>query len=147
MLLALGFVGGALGSATAPRLARLIERRIAAPATVVQLAGALALAALAMAVWTPLAAGLFVLFYACNGAAAPLRDELMHEHVASDRRSTMVSAESLVFQGGAVVAALTMPALADAQGVPLAWLIGGAVLAAGACFYVGVPRRADTGSR
>lgn len=141
VLLALAFGGGAAGSAVAPRFARLIERRLRAPATVVQLGGALALVGLALVTWTPLAAALFVLFYASNGAAAPLRDELMHEHVPSDRRSTMVSAESLVFQGGGLVAAVTLPALADARGVPAAWLIGGGVLAVGALFYRRVPRR------
>ena len=146
VLLALAFAGGAAGSAAAPRLARSVERRGQASAAVGQLAGAASLAALALMTSTTLAALLFVLFFVFNGAAAPLRDDLMHEHVTSDRRATMVSAESLVFQGGGFVAALTFPALADAHGIPIVWLVGSLILAAGALSYTGVPRRSGAGA-
>lgn len=144
LLLALAFVGGALGSAVAPRLAGRLERWTSASATVAQLLGALALVALAVVSWPPLAATFFIAFYAFNGAAGPLRDELLHEQIPSETRSTILSAESLAFQAGGFVAALTLPALADVAGIPPAWMVAGAVLAVGAMLYLGIERRPGT---
>ncbi len=145
VLLATAFVGGAVGSGVAPRLAGRLERWTSASATAAQLLGALALLALALVSWPPLAAVLFVAFYAFNGAAAPLRDELLHEQIPSETRSTILSAESLAFQAGGFAAALTLPALADAAGISLAWIVAGAILAVGALLYRGIERRPISG--
>lgn len=141
VLLALGFFGAAAGSALAPPLARLIERYTSAPATIAQLVGGVALVLMALTTSTPLAAALFVVFYGLNGLAGPLTDELMHENVPADRRSTIVSVSSLAVHAGALISALTLTALADRQGIPIAWAIGGATLALGSFFYIGVGHR------
>jgi MFS family permease len=135
VLLAVAFAGSALGAALAPRAAGVIERFTPASATVGQMVSGGALIGLAATTWVPLAAVLFVGFYLTMGVTAPLRDELMHRQVPSERRTTMLSAESLVFQAGGFVAALTFPALAEAKSTPVAWTLAGALLAVGALAY------------
>ena len=138
VLLAMGFGSAALGSGLAPRFARLTRRWTSSPATAGQFLGAAGLALLAFSESVPLAAVAFVLFYAFNGLADPLIEELLHHQVGAERRSTTVSAESLVFQFAAFITALTLPALADLQGIPTAWLVGAAALGLGAFVYVGI---------
>jgi hypothetical protein len=120
----------------------LVERVTPSVATVGQIGSGAILIALAAVTWVPVAAALFVAFYLTVGATAPVRDELMHQRVPSERRTTMLSAESLVFQAGGFVAALTLPALAEAQGTPLAWIVAGTVLSIGGLAYRGAPRLA-----
>lgn len=80
---------------------------------------------------TWLAVALMVIFglIALSGV---LRQELLHEWVPSSRRATMVSISSLVSQSGNVVASLAIAPLAVAAGIPVGWIVGGAVLATGA---------------
>jgi hypothetical protein len=140
VLLAVAFAGSAIGAAVAPRLARLVERFTPAVAMVGQMVSGAVLVGLGLVTWVPAAALLFVGFYLTLGATAPVRDELMHQRVPPERRTTLLSAESLVFQAGGFAAALTLPALADAQGTPLAWVIAGTLLAVGALAYRGILR-------
>ena len=140
ILLAVAFAGSAIGAALAPRLARFVERFTPAVAMVGQIVSGVVLVSLGLVTWVPLAALLFVGFYLTVGATAPVRDELMHQRVPSERRTTLLSAESLVFQAGGFTAALTLPALADAHGTPVAWAIAGGLLAIGALAYRSVLR-------
>ena len=45
-------------------------------------------------------------------------------------------------QSGAFVSALTLPALAAVNGIPVAWVVGGSIVGLAALLYVGVPNRA-----
>lgn len=140
VLLAVAFAGSAVGAALAPPLARFVERFTPAAAMVGQMVSGAVLVGLGVVTWVPAAALLFVGFYLTVGATAPVRDELMHQRVPSDRRTTLLSAESLVFQAGGFAAALTLPALADAHGTRVAWAIAGGLLAVGALAYRSVLR-------
>ncbi len=144
VLLAIAFAGSAAGAALAPRLARVVERLTPSVAMVGQMASGAVLAALALVTWVPAAAVLFVGFYLTLGATAPVRDELMHQRASPERRTTLLSTESLVFQAGGVAAALTLPALADVRGTPLAWAIAGGLLAIGALAYRSILRLSPT---
>jgi hypothetical protein len=73
---------------------------------------------------------------------SPYLQELLHEHVPADRRATMVSVSSLSLQSGGFASALTLPAMAAVYGIPIAWVMGGAILGLAALLYVGVPNRA-----
>jgi hypothetical protein len=50
-----------------------------------------------------------------------MQAELLNDAVGSDARATLISGESLAAQGGALVANLTVGALAAAQGTATAW--------------------------
>ena len=72
---------------------------------------------------------LYLLTYLSYGFVEPVHVELLNEAVGSEARATLISGESLAAQGGALVANLTVGALAAAEGTATAWAVAGAVLA------------------
>ncbi|HMJ95524.1 MAG TPA: MFS transporter [Thermoleophilaceae bacterium] len=67
--------------------------------------------------------------YLSYGFVEPMHVELLNEAVGSDARATLISGESLAVQGGALVANLSVGALAAAEGTGTAWAVAGAFLA------------------
>jgi hypothetical protein len=59
--------------------------------------------------------------------------ELLNDAVGASARATLISAESLATQGGALVANLGVAALAAAHGAPEVWALAGALLALTSC--------------
>jgi sugar phosphate permease len=72
---------------------------------------------------------LYLLTYLSYGLVEPMHAELLNDAVGSDARATLISGESLAAQGGALVANLTVGALAAAEGTATAWALAGALLA------------------
>ena len=99
---------------------------------------AVALAALCIALLgapaSPLAfAAVYLAAYLSFGAAEPMHYELLNDAVGASARATLISAESLATQGGALVANLGVAALAAAHGAPEVWALAGALLALTSC--------------
>jgi len=99
---------------------------------------AIAVAALCIALLgapaSPLAfAAVYLAAYLSFGAAEPMHYELLNDAVGAAARATLISAESLATQGGALVANLALAALAGAHGAGGAWALAGALLALTAC--------------
>jgi hypothetical protein len=116
----------AVGAAVSPRV-----RRRAGLGTGYLLA--LALAALSVAVLgAPATVALFVLVYLLAymsmGLADPMHFELLNDSVGPTARATLISAEALATQGGALVANLSVGALAAAQGTSFVWAVAGSLL-------------------
>jgi hypothetical protein len=88
----------------------------------------------------------FIAVYFFNGLMSPHLHELLHEHVPADRRATMVSVSSLSLQSGGFASALTLPALAAAQGIPVTWVLAGGILSLAGLLYLGIPNRAAAGA-
>ena len=79
---------------------------------------------------TPVAFALvYLLAYFGMGVADPMHFELLNDAVGSTARATLISAEALAAQGGALVANLGVGALAASHGPGLAWALAGALLA------------------
>jgi MFS family permease len=74
-------------------------------------------------------AAVYLLAYLAVGASEPMHLELLNDAVGPTARATLISAESLATQCGAMIANLGIGALAAAHGAGLAWAIAGAVLA------------------
>jgi sugar phosphate permease len=74
-----------------------------------------------------LAAGALV-FYLCNGAAWPLRKQLLHARVDAAQRATMVSVSSLALQLGGIVSNQVQPRVYDAYGPTWAFGLAAVVL-------------------
>ena len=72
---------------------------------------------------------LYLATYLSYGLVEPMHVELLNEAVGSDARATLISGESLAAQGGALVANLSVGALAAAEGTATAWAVAGALLA------------------
>lgn len=72
---------------------------------------------------------LYLATYLSYGLVEPMHVELLNDAVGSDARATLISGESLAAQGGALVANLSVGALAAAEGTATAWAVAGVLLA------------------
>ena len=82
--------------------------------------------------WLSVPLGFVVLYlatYLSYGFVEPMHVELLNDAVGSEARATLISGESLAAQGGALVANLTVGALAAAEGTATAWAAAGVLLA------------------
>ena len=70
----------------------------------------------------------YLLAYLGMGLSDPMHFELLNEDVSATARATLISAEALAAQGGALVANLAVGALASTHGPALAWGIAGSLL-------------------
>jgi MFS family permease len=94
---------------------------------------ALALGALCIALMgAPQSAAGFALVYLVAyfglGVAEPMHYELLNDAVGPTARATLISAEALATQGGALMANLIVGVLASSQGPAVAWVLAGALL-------------------
>ena len=126
-LAAAAMLAVAVGAGVSPRARRRLGLRVGYLVALGLVAGCTAL------LGEPGAAALFValylLTYLSYGLVEPMHAELLNEAVGSDARATLISGESLAAQGGALVANLTVGALAAAEGTATAWAVAGALLA------------------
>jgi MFS family permease len=70
----------------------------------------------------------YLLAYLGMGLAEPMHYELLNDAVGPTARATLISAEALAAQGGALVANLGVGALASARGAASAWALAGTLL-------------------
>ena len=70
----------------------------------------------------------YLVAYFAMGLSEPMHFELLNEDVGPTARATLISAEALAAQGGALVANLGVGALAASHGPGLAWVIAGTFL-------------------
>ncbi|MFC7101771.1 hypothetical protein ACFQQB_15655 [Nonomuraea rubra] len=146
---ALGFAGSAMGSALAPRAARLAGGSaggaIAGTALTALSVGALAATAGVDGLPGMLSAGLaYVTLFVGGAVTAVLCLELTHKAVTAAERTTVTSTSSLSLQSGGIVANLTLGSLAAQAGLAAAWSVGAVVMLASALLFVRMP--APTGS-
>lgn len=71
---------------------------------------------------------LYLLAYLSLGLTDPMHFELLNDAVGATARATLISAEALAAQAGALVANLGVGALAATQGTGLAWALAGSLL-------------------
>ena len=114
-------------AAVGPRMRRRIPVRSVYLGSMLMTAACIALLGLPDS--TALFAVLYLLVYLGAGAAEPLHSELLNEAVGSEARATMISADALAAQAGALVANLGSGLLASASSPAVAWVVGAAVLA------------------
>ncbi len=139
-LSAAAFLVGALGSVGSPFAAKVFGGRLGRAGFTFEAAMGAVVLGLALTSGLGLAAGLFAGFYVLIGLLEPLHREFLHSLVPSAQRSTMVSMDSLALHVGAIASSLTLPALAHARGIPLAWTIAAVGLMAGGILYLRAER-------
>ena len=123
---AASMVAVAAGASASPRLGRLIGLRrgyllaLGVSAIFVTVLGA------------PGSAGpfavVYLLAYLVSGVVEPMHFELLNDAVGPTARATLLSAESLATQGGALTANLGVGVLAATQGLGAAWVVAGLFL-------------------
>jgi len=140
-ILAGAFLLAAVGSFLTPAFARRLGESASRGAFVATGLHGSAFAMLAAAFTVAPATAAFLAFYLVNGLRGPLHNELLHEHVTSAQRSTMLSIDSLALQMGGFACTLTLPAIAAAVSIPWAWAGVAVLLTASALLYLAVPDR------
>jgi MFS family permease len=116
----------AAGAAVSPRLRRGVGLRsgyvfaLVLGAVCVTLLGAPD----SVAMFVPI----YLVAYLSMGLADPLHFELLNDAVGATARATLISAEALATQGGALVANLAVGALASSQGTAFVWALAGTLL-------------------
>jgi MFS family permease len=90
--------------------------------------GAVCVALLGVPATVAMFVPLYLLAYLSLGLTDPLHFELLNDAVGATARATLISAEALATQGGALVANLAVGALAAAHGTAFVWAIAGTLL-------------------
>ncbi|MET8146590.1 MFS transporter [Sphaerisporangium sp. NPDC005288] len=141
---AAGFGASGLGSWLAPRVARLLRGPV--PAAVAgTAAGAVAFASLAASVALSGTAGIvaacaaYVVMFAGVSVAEIVRAEMLHRRVASSRRATLMSVDSLQLQLGGTAGVLGLGVLASGAGTAAAWWVAALVILLSAPLYLRLP--------
>ncbi|MFC4112555.1 MFS transporter [Nonomuraea zeae] len=146
---ALGFAGSAIGSALAPRAARIAggsaRGAIAGTALAALSVGALAATAGLGGLPGLASAGLaYVVLFVGIAVTSVLCLEMTHNAVTAAERTTVTSTSSLSQQSGGIVANLTIASLAAQAGLAAAWGVTAVVLLSSALLFLRMP--APTGS-
>jgi Major Facilitator Superfamily len=125
-LAAASMVVVALGASLSPRAQRSLGLGNAYLAALGATAVAIVLLGVPQSAWA--FAAVYLLAYFGLGASEPMHYQLLNDAVGSTARATLISAESLATQSGALLANLGVGALAAAQGVGAAWAVAGCLL-------------------
>ncbi|GIH72177.1 MFS transporter [Sphaerimonospora thailandensis] len=141
---ALGFAANAVGSLAAPAVARVAggSVRAAVAGTVVTAGAVTALAAsTGLAGWAGIVtAGVaYIVLFAGLSVVELLRGELIHQRVASDRRATVMSVDSLQLRFGGMISSVALAPLANAAGTGVAWAAAAAIMLGSTLLYVRLP--------
>ncbi|RBY75631.1 MFS transporter [Blastococcus sp. TF02-09] len=143
---AVSFAAAAVGSLLAPALGRATRGSVVVSSAVTSVLGALAIAGFALAPAVVAAAVAYVTFYLLNGAAWPLRQQLLHDRTTASQRSTTLSAKSLALMLGGLVGNLLLPRLAEGAGLPAGLLAGAGSMLLLAVVSLGLRAGRDAGA-
>ena len=130
------FLAIAVGASLAGWVGRLFGRRHAV--TLAAVLAALVLCQVALALQGSLAGfvGAFLLFSVVLGLSESPAATILHARVPDDRRSTILSVQSLLKQLGAMAGLLVLGRIGEAEGVGAAWIAGTAGLGASAILAI-----------
>ncbi|HEX7001845.1 MAG TPA: MFS transporter [Trueperaceae bacterium] len=127
---------GILGNVVATQLSRAVGKRHALVSAIFQVAQGTAFVFLALSGRFLLATGLFWLTYLTRTGWSSPHSTLFHREVTPDRRTVLLSAQSLAGFAGAFVGSVALGALAEATSIGTAWIVAGAAVAACALPYL-----------
>jgi MFS family permease len=129
VLAAAYFLITAVGSALSTPLCRWFNGNYGAVMAILLIALGGSTFVLAMQGDLILFAAFYLLIYLLAGMTNSPYGTMYNEHVPSEQRSTMLSFQSLVLQGGALCGSLVLGYVAGSSGIPLAWMVAAAVVA------------------
>src|SRR5690606_15064105 len=127
---------GILGNFVATQLSRALGKRHALVSAIFQVAQGAAFVFLALSGRFLLATALFWLTYLTRSGWSSPHSSLFHREVTTDKRTVMLSAQSLAGFAGAFVGSVALGALAEATSIGTSWIVAGAAVAASALPYL-----------
>lgn len=78
----------------------------------------------------------YLICYTVHGASSPVHMGLLHRQVEGPYRASLISLNSMVSQPAGALGLVTLTAVASAASLPVALLVGAAVLAVAAPLYL-----------
>jgi MFS transporter, DHA1 family, quinolone resistance protein len=135
------FLAIAVGASLAGRVGRLFKRRHAAMLAAVL--GVLIVCQIALALQGSLIGFIvaFLLFSVALGLTESPAASILHAYVPDNRRSTILSVQSLLKQLGALVGLLILGWVGETEGVGVAWITGSVALGAAATLTILLARQ------
>ena len=143
VLMAGSFAAGMGGNLLAGRLSRRLAGRYALVSAVSRLLQGAAILALAAAGSLVPAAGFFWLAYLMGGVGLSPHAALLNAEIPADRRSAMLSVQSLAAYLGSFIGGAGLGAVAERASIPAAWLIAGALTVVSLAPYLILDARRD----
>jgi MFS family permease len=122
------FLASSLGNLLASRLSHRLERGPLGPLAWMRALSGAVLVALAWQSGLLEFALLYLVLYMVFGLATSPHAAVFNSRVPKERRSTMMSFESLMLQGGGLIGSFTIGWLAETSGISAAWTVAGTVL-------------------
>lgn len=141
LLLAGSFGLGMLGNLLATPLSRLLRGRYALAAALFQGAQGLFLVLLLLQWTVPAATALFWLVFFSRGVANSPHMALFNREVSAERRSALLSVQSLASYLGSFAGSVTLGFIAETSSIGLAWALAGALLLASVGLYLRLDAR------
>ncbi len=143
VLMAGSFVAGMGGNLLARRLSRWLGGRNALVSAVARLLQGASILALAAAGALVPAAGFFWLAYLMGGVGLSPHATLLNAEIPAERRSAMLSVQSLAAYLGSFIGGAGLGAVAEHVSIPAAWLIAGALTVVSLVPYLILDARRD----
>jgi len=137
------FLAIAVGASFAARVSRLFGRRHAVMLAAVL--GMLIVCQIALALQGSLIGFIlaFLVFSVVLGLSESPAASILHTHAPDNRRSTILSVQSLLKQLGAMLGLLILGRVGEVEGVGIAWIAGAVGLLAAAGLAILLARRTD----
>ncbi len=136
VLAAAYFMASSLGNIAITPLCSRIRTSFASILTALRVLTGVALILLAAQGTIPLFALFFLLVLMLNGMSISPHMAIFNSQVPSERRSTMMSFESLISQIGVMIGAFVLGAIAQSASIPTAWSVAGAALVVSSAAYM-----------
>lgn len=80
-------------------------------------------------------------FFFLYAATTPIQATMLNELVSDSNRSTLISASSLIMQGGGFLGSLVFGAVSQGAGIGVSWVIAGSAFAFSTLLFVPLARR------
>jgi MFS transporter, DHA1 family, quinolone resistance protein len=141
VIMAGSFLVGMAGNMAATPLSRWFNRRYGLVAAVFQALRGLILILLALQTAVAPAAALFWLVYLSAGVINSPHATLVNRQIPADRRSTMLSVQSLAFYLGSILGSVGLGYLAEVASISAAWLVAGVLTVVSLALYWQVDAR------
>jgi predicted MFS family arabinose efflux permease len=135
------FIFGMVGNMASIPLSRLMKKRYALVAAVFQGGQGLMLILLALQTGVIPAVAFFWLVYLGRGVIASPHETLMNQEIPAERRSSMLSVQSLASYVGGILGSIVLGFVAKNSSIATAWIVAGAVLLVSLLLYVQVDQR------
>jgi MFS family permease len=146
-IMAGSFLLGAVGNRASIPLSRILKRRYGLLAGLLQ--GVQGAMLLLMAIQTkalPAAIFFWLVYFSMGALNSPLAT-LINDEIPTERRSSMLSVQSLATYAGVILGSSGLGFVAERAGIGVAWIMAGAVLLVSLFLYLNVDSRRSVAAR